>query len=109
MNPTKRAAIFARLKKANPKPTTELKYRSPYELLVSVVLSAQATDTSVNRATAKLFPVADTPAAILALGEARLKQYIKSIGLYNTKAKNILAAASILLDKHAFPRYLSAR
>jgi endonuclease-3 len=101
MNPVKRAAIFARLKQANPEPTTELKYRSPYELLVSVVLSAQATDVGVNKATAKLFPVANTPAAILALGEARLKQYIKTIGLYNTKAKNILAAAKILLDKHA--------
>ena len=101
MNPMKRAAIFARLKQANPEPTTELKYRSPYELLVSVVLSAQATDVGVNKATAKLFPVANTPAAILALGEARLKQYIKTIGLYNTKARNILAAAKILLDKHA--------
>ncbi|MGH8362356.1 MAG: endonuclease III [Gammaproteobacteria bacterium] len=100
MNPARRAAIFARLKKANPKPTTELKYRTPYELLVSVVLSAQATDVGVNKATALLFPVANTPAAILALGEAVLKRYIKTIGLYNTKAKNILAAAKILLEGH---------
>ena len=100
MNPEKRAAIFERLKKANPRPTTELKYRTPYELLVSVVLSAQATDVSVNKATVKLFPVANTPAAILKLGEAGLKPYIKTIGLYNTKAKNIIAATKILIEKH---------
>lgn len=100
MSPATRAAIFERLKKTNPKPTTELKYRSPYELLVSVVLSAQSTDVGVNKATAKLFPVANTPAAILALGSTGLKRYIKTIGLYNTKAKNILAAAKILIDKH---------
>ena len=100
MNPAKRATIFGRLKKANPKPTTELKHRTPYELLVSVVLSAQATDVGVNKATAKLFPVANTPQAILALGEASLKRYIKTIGLYNTKAKNIIAAAKILLEEH---------
>lgn len=100
MNPAKRAEIFARLKKANPRPATELKYRTPYELLVAVVLSAQSTDTGVNRATEKLFPVANTPAAILALGEAGLRPYIKTIGLYNTKAKNILAAAQILIEKH---------
>ncbi|HVA55872.1 MAG TPA: endonuclease III [Gammaproteobacteria bacterium] len=100
MNPEKRAAFFARLKRANPKPTTELAYRTPYELLVSVVLSAQATDVSVNKATTQLFPVANTPAAILSLGEAALKRYIRTIGLYNTKARNILAAAQILMQKH---------
>jgi endonuclease III len=101
MNPEKRTAIFARLKRANPKPTTELEYHSPYELLVSVVLSAQATDASVNKATAQLFPVANTPSAILALGEADLKDYIHTIGLFNTKARNILATARILLEKHS--------
>ena len=100
MNPAKRAALFARLKQANPKPTTELRYRTPFELLVSVVLSAQSTDVGVNKATEKLFPVANTPAAILALGETGLKRYIKTIGLYNTKAKNILAAARILIERH---------
>lgn len=100
MNPEKRSAIFARLKRANPKPTTELAYRSPYELLVSVVLSAQATDVSVNRATAQLFPVANTPAAMLALGEERLKHFIRTIGLFNTKARNLLATAHILMEKH---------
>ncbi|HKV96513.1 MAG TPA: endonuclease III [Gammaproteobacteria bacterium] len=100
MNPAKRAAIFARLKKANPKPVTELKYRTPYELLVSVVLSAQSTDIGVNQATAKLFPIANTSAAMVALGEAGLKPYIKTIGLYNTKAKNIVAATKILIEQH---------
>ncbi len=110
MNPEKRAAIFARLKRANPKPTTELAYRSPYELLVSVVLSAQATDVSVNKATARLFQVANTPNAILALGEADLKDYIRTIGLFNTKAHNILAASRILMEKHGgqVPRDRSA-
>lgn len=110
MNPEKRAAIFARLKRVNPKPTTELAYRTPYELLVSVVLSAQATDASVNKATARLFPLANTPAAMLALGEANLKQHIRTIGLFNTKARNILAAARMLLEKHAgqVPRERSA-
>ena len=100
MNPEKRAAIFARLKQANPRPSTELAYRTPYELLVSVVLSAQATDKSVNLATEKLFPVANTPAAMLQLGETKLKRYIKTIGLFNTKARNIIAAARLLLEKH---------
>jgi len=110
MNPEKRAAIFARLKRANPKPATELAYRTPYELLVSVVLSAQATDVSVNKATTRLFPVANTPAAMLALGEARLKQHIRTIGLFNTKTRNIMAAAQILLEKHGgqVPRERSA-
>lgn len=101
MNAAQRTELFARLKKANPKPATELKYHTPYELLVAVTLSAQATDVGVNKATALLFPVANTPAAMLALGEAGLKRYIKTIGLYNTKARNILAAARILVEQHA--------
>ena len=100
MTPAKRRKIFERLKAAIPKPTTELHYRSPYELLVAVSLSAQATDKSVNLATAKLFPAANTPVAILALGEDRLKDYIKTIGLFNTKAKNVIGAAQMLLEKH---------
>ncbi|HEY4128837.1 MAG TPA: endonuclease III [Gammaproteobacteria bacterium] len=100
MTPSKRREIFERLKASNPRPTTELNYRTPYELLVAVSLSAQATDKSVNLATAKLFPMANTPAAILALGETGLKGYIKTIGLFNTKAKNVVAAARMLLEKH---------
>ena len=100
MTPAKRRKIFERLKAANPKPTTELHYRTPYELLVAVSLSAQATDKSVNLATAKLFPAANTPAAILALGENGLKDYIKTIGLFNTKARNVIATARLLLEKH---------
>ena len=100
MNPEKRAEIYRRLRAANPKPTTELQYQTPYELLVSVTLSAQATDKSVNAATVKLFPLANTPAAMLKLGEAGLKPYIQTIGLYNTKAKNIIAAARMLLEQH---------
>ena len=100
MNDQKRREIYERLRAANPAPTTELEYRSPFELLVAVVLSAQATDKSVNRATAKLFPAANTPGAILALGEDGLKAYISSIGLYNAKAKNIIALCRILLDSH---------
>jgi endonuclease-3 len=100
MNPRKRREIFERLRAANPSPTTELVYRSPFELLVAVVLSAQATDRSVNKATAQLFAVANTPAAIYALGEAGLKRYIKTIGLFNTKAKNIIEACRILLERH---------
>ena len=99
MNPTKRTEIFRRLREANPAPTTELAYQTPFELLVSVVLSAQATDKSVNLATARLFPVASTPQAIFALGESGLTPFIRSIGLYRTKAKNILAACKILLEK----------
>lgn len=101
MNPAKRAEIFRRLKAGNPTPTTELEYRTAFELLVAVVLSAQATDKSVNLATRKLFPVASTPAAILSLGEEGLVPYIQSIGLYRTKAKNILAACRLLQDRHA--------
>jgi endonuclease-3 len=99
MNPTIRTEIFRRLRAANPAPTTELAYQTPFELLVSVVLSAQATDKSVNLATARLFPVANTPRAILALGESGLTPFIRSIGLYRTKAKNMLAACKILLEK----------
>ena len=100
MNRVKRTEIFQRLRAANPNPTTELEYRSPFELLIAVILSAQATDKSVNKATRKLFAVANTPEKILALGEDGLKQYIKTIGLYNSKAKNIIATCRILLEKH---------
>ena len=101
MNTAKRRAIFARLQAANPAPRTELNYQSPFELLVAVVLSAQATDKSVNKATAALFRAANTPAALLALGVEGLSPYIKSIGLYNTKAKNLIAASRLLLERHA--------
>jgi endonuclease-3 len=101
MNDAKRREIFARLRAANPTPRTELIYRSPFELLVAVILSAQATDKSVNKATAALFRAADTPAAILALGIEGLSPYIKSIGLYNGKAKNIIATCRLLLEQHA--------
>jgi endonuclease-3 len=100
VNREKRAEIFRRLREINPNPTTELEYSTPFELLVAVILSAQATDVGVNKATRRLFPVANTPAAILALGEEGLKGYIGSIGLYNAKAKNILATCRILLDEH---------
>lgn len=100
MNQQKRAEIFSRLKAQNPNPTTELHYDSPFELLISVILSAQATDISVNKATDQLYPVANTPQAILALGEEGLKEYIKTIGLYNSKAKNIIKTCSILIEKH---------
>ncbi len=100
MNKQKRTEIFTRLRAQNPKPTTELNYTTPFELLVAVTLSAQATDKGVNKATAKLFPVANTPEAIYALGEAGLKQYIKTIGLYNSKAANVIKACKILIDKH---------
>ena len=100
MNNLKRRELYERLRAANPAPTTELHYRTPFELLVAVVLSAQATDKGVNLATARLFPVANTPAKILALGEDGLKRYISSIGLYNAKAKNIVALCRILLETH---------
>ncbi len=92
--------LFSRLRELNPKPTTELEYRTPFELLVAVTLSAQATDVGVNKATRRLFPVADTPAAILALGEDGLKKYIATIGLFNAKAKNVIATCRILIDEH---------
>lgn len=92
--------IFERLQAHNPQPTTELNYSSTFELLIAVVLSAQATDISVNKATARLFPVANTPQTILGLGEERLKDYIKTIGLYNAKARNIIQLCQQLIDKH---------
>jgi len=100
MTPQQRTAMFARLRAANPTPGTELVYASPFELLVAVVLSAQATDRSVNLATAELFRAAATPAAILGLGRRGLERYIRRIGLYRTKAKNILATCRLLLEKH---------
>ena len=100
MTPVAIAECFRRFRDANPQPTTELEYTSTFELLIAVILSAQATDKGVNKATRRLFPVANTPAAILALGEDGLKDYIKTIGLYNTKAVNILKTCQILLDEH---------
>ena len=100
MNPHKRHAIFSTLRAANPAPTTELDYSTPFELLVAVVLSAQATDRSVNAATRGLFAVANTPAAIAALGEDGLIPYIRTIGLYRTKTKNVVALARMLLEEH---------
>ncbi len=100
MNPAKRHEIFSRLRAANPHPTTELEHRTPFELLVAVVLSAQATDKGVNLATRKLFPVANTPEKIVALGEAGLIEYIKTIGLYKSKAKHIIAACRMLIEQH---------
>ena len=100
MNKDKRIEIFTRLRDANPNPTTELEYDSPFELLVAVTLSAQATDVGVNKATRKLFPVANTPEAIYALGEEGLKEYIKTIGLFNSKAANVIKACKILIDEH---------
>jgi len=100
LNPARRREIYARLRAANPNPRTELVYRTPYELLVAVVLSAQATDKSVNLATARLFEAASTPARMVALGVAGLEDYIRSIGLYRTKAKNVIALSKILLEEH---------
>lgn len=100
MNPAKRQAIFETLKEVNPNPTTELEYTSPFELLIAVLLSAQATDVSVNKATRKLFPVANTPAAMLALGEDGLAQYIRTIGLYRSKARHAIQTCRILLEQH---------
>jgi endonuclease-3 len=98
VNPDKRRQIFERFRAANPHPKTELAYRTPFELLVSVVLSAQATDKSVNLATAKLFPVADTPEKIVQLGEAGVTEYIKTIGLYRNKAKNVVELSRLLIQ-----------
>ncbi|WP_063674290.1 endonuclease III [Dyella thiooxydans] len=92
--------LFTRLRELNPRPTTELDYTTPFELLVAVVLSAQATDVGVNKATRRLYPVANTPEAILALGEDRLKTFISTIGLFNAKAKNVIALCRILVDQH---------
>ncbi len=106
MNATQIAELFARLQAARPQPTTELDYHSPFELLVAVILSAQSTDKKVNEATARLFPVANTPQALLELGEERLKPFIKTIGLYNIKAANLLKTCALLLERHggAVPR-----
>ena len=100
MNKNKRSEIFQKLKAQNPEPTTELNYSTPFELLIAVVLSAQATDVGVNKATKKLYPVANTPEAIYALGLDGLKIYIRTIGLYNTKAKNIIKTCKLLIDEH---------
>jgi endonuclease-3 len=100
MNLQKRHEIFSRLREHIERPRSELEYRSNFELLISVLLSAQATDISVNKATTKLYPVANTPQKMLALGEAGVKQYIKTIGLFNSKAKNIIATCKILIEQH---------
>lgn len=100
MNAAKRAEIFRRLKEDNPEPITELEYQSVFELLVAVILSAQATDVGVNKATARLFPVANTPEAIHALGIEGLEQYIKTIGLYRSKAKNVIETCRLLIERH---------
>jgi len=100
MNKDKRYEIFSRLQKDNPEPTTELNFNSTFELLIAVILSAQATDKSVNIATKKLYAVANTPEAIYKLGEAGLKKYVRTIGLYNTKTKNIIKTCRILIDEH---------
>ncbi len=100
MNKEKRQEIFERLRADNPHPTTELNYSNAFELLIAVILSAQATDVGVNKATDKLFPVANTPETIHALGVAGLSKYIRTIGLYNSKAKNVIATCKILIDQH---------
>ena len=100
MNAAKRLEIFRRLHEDNPDPKTELAYASPFELLIAVILSAQATDVSVNKATARLYPVANTPQAILDLGVEGLSEYIKTIGLYNSKAKNVIETCRLLLERH---------
>ncbi len=101
MNPAKRLAIFETLRDVNPTPETELEYSSPFELLIAVLLSAQATDVGVNKATRKLFPVAHTPQQILELGEPGLIEYIKTIGLYKTKARHVMETCRILVEQHA--------
>ncbi len=100
MNKEKRTQIFTRLRDDNPHPTTELNFTNPFELLIAVILSAQSTDKGVNKATAKLYPIANTPEAIFALGEEGLKEYIKTIGLYNSKGKNIIKTCQMLVEKH---------
>lgn len=101
MNLQKRKEIFTRLREQEPEPRSDLQYRSNFELLISVLLSAQATDVSVNKATTKLYPVANTPEKMLALGEDGVRQYIKTIGLFNAKAKNVIATCKILIEQHA--------
>ena len=100
MNKTKRTEIFSRWREQNPKPTTELNYSNPFELLIAVILSAQATDVGVNKATKKLYKVANTPEKIYALGEKKLKSYINTIGLYNAKGANVIKTCKILIDEH---------
>ncbi|MBS4154382.1 endonuclease III [Cobetia sp. MC34] len=100
MNAQKRLEIFTRLRNENPEPRTELAWSTPFELLISVLLSAQATDVGVNKATAKLYPVANTPESILALGVEGLKEYIKTIGLFNTKAENVIKTCRMLIERH---------
>lgn len=100
MNKDKRYQILTRLRESNPHPTTELMFSSSFELLISVLLSAQATDVSVNKATARLYPIANTPAAMLALGVEGIKEYIKTIGLFNSKAENVIKTCRILLEQH---------
>jgi endonuclease-3 len=100
MNAVKRLEIFKRFHQANPHPTTELEYTTPFELLISVILSAQATDVSVNKATRRLYPIANTPAAIVALGVDELESHIKTIGLYRTKAKNVIETCRMLIEQH---------
>jgi endonuclease-3 len=100
MNPAKRREIFTRFRAANRHPATELEYKTPFELLVAVILSAQATDVSVNAATRHLFPVANTPQAMLALGEEKLREHVQCIGLYKTKAKHIIQMCRLLMEKH---------
>jgi endonuclease III len=100
MNATKRRAIYETLQSLNPHPTTELEYTTPFELLIAVMLSAQATDVSVNKAMRRMFPLANTPQKVLELGEAGVAEYIKTIGLYRTKAKNVVATCRILLERH---------
>jgi endonuclease-3 len=100
MKPADRVAFFSRLRELNPHPKTELDYTTPFELLIAVMLSAQATDVSVNKATRKLFPVARTPEALLALGEEKLRRYIDTIGLYNAKAKHVIETCRLLIERH---------
>ncbi len=100
MNKLKRTEIFSRWRANNPKPTTELNYSNPFELLIAVILSAQATDVGVNKATDKLYPIANTPEKIYALGEKKLKSYINTIGLYNAKGANVIKTCKILVDQH---------
>ena len=100
MNAEKRAEIFRRLREVNPKPRSELEYATPFQLLISVILSAQATDVGVNKATRKLYPIAGTAQAILALGEEKLKSYISTIGLFNAKAKNVIETCRILVEEY---------
>ena len=100
MNAEKRYQIFSRLRDQNPEPKTELEYTSPFELLIAVMLSAQATDVSVNKATRQLFPIANTPESLLALGVEGVKQHIRTIGLFNTKAENVIKTCALLIEKH---------